>query len=42
MSQYQNQAAAPIPETFEPYEATLKVEGNIYNSTPFSWKKEKW
>jgi peptidoglycan hydrolase-like protein with peptidoglycan-binding domain len=25
--------------TFEPYEATLKVEGNIYNSTPFSWKK---
>ena len=39
ISQYQNQTAAPIPETFEPYEATLKVEGNIYNSTPFSWKK---
>ena len=26
-------------ETFEPYEATLKVEGNLYNSAPFNWKK---
>jgi peptidoglycan hydrolase-like protein with peptidoglycan-binding domain len=26
-------------ETFEPYEATLKVEGNVYNSAPFNWKK---
>ena len=26
-------------ETFEPYEATLKVEGNLYNSSPFNWKK---
>jgi len=27
------------PETFEPFEATLKVEGNLYNSAPFNWKK---
>jgi len=26
-------------ETFEPYEAKLKVEGNVYNSAPFNWKK---
>lgn len=26
-------------ETFESYEAKLKVEGNIYNSAPFNWKK---
>lgn len=25
--------------TFESYEAKLKVEGNIYNSAPFNWKK---
>jgi len=27
-----------IQETFESYEAKLKVEGNLYNSTPFNWK----
>lgn len=26
-------------ETFEPFEAKLKVEGNLYNSAPFNWKK---
>jgi len=26
-------------ETFESYEAKLKVEGNLYNSAPFNWKK---
>ncbi|MGC8651387.1 MAG: peptidoglycan-binding domain-containing protein [Minisyncoccia bacterium] len=25
-------------ETFYSYEATLKVKGNLYNSSPFSWK----
>lgn len=27
------------PDTFESYEATLKVEGNFYSSAPFNWKK---
>lgn len=26
-------------DTFYSYEATLKVKGNLYNSSPFSWKK---
>lgn len=26
-------------ESFESFEAKLKVEGNVYNSTPFNWKK---
>ena len=37
-SQYPETTAQTTSEQFESYEATLKVEGNVYNSTPFNWK----
>jgi len=39
ISQLTPTPAQTIPEQFESYEATLKVEGNVYNSAPFSFKR---
>jgi hypothetical protein len=39
ISQLTPTTAQTIPEQFESYEATLKVEGNVYNSAPFNFKQ---